>query len=36
VDDVFSYSETSLIVHGKLNEHLSHTDGCTLHRIADA
>jgi hypothetical protein len=35
-EDVFSYEETSLIVHGKLSEHLSHTDSNTLHRIADA
>jgi hypothetical protein len=35
-DDVFSYEETSLIVHGKLSEHLSHTDSNRLHRIADA
>ena len=35
-DDVFSYEEVSLIEHGKLPEHLSHTDRNTLHRIADA
>ena len=35
-DGVFSYEEVSLIVHGKLSEHLSHTDSNTLYRIADA
>ena len=35
-DGVFSYEEVSLIEHGKLTEHLSHTDRNTLHRIADA
>jgi hypothetical protein len=35
-DGVFTYGETSLIEHGKLPEHLSHTDKNTLHRIADA
>jgi hypothetical protein len=35
-DGVFSYEETSIIEHGKLPEHLSHTDKNTLRRIADA
>ena len=35
-EGVFSYEEVSLIVHGKLSEHLSHTDSNTLYRIADA
>ena len=35
-DGVFSYEETSMIEHGKLPEHLSHTDRNTLRRIADA
>jgi hypothetical protein len=35
-DGVFAYEELSLIEHGKLPEHLSHTDRNTLHRIADA
>jgi hypothetical protein len=35
-DGVFTYEEVSLIVHGKLSEHLSHTDSNTLYRIADA
>jgi hypothetical protein len=35
-DGVWSYEELSLIEHGKLPEHLSHTDRNTLHRIADA
>jgi len=35
-DGVFSYQETSIIEHGKLPEHLAHTDGNTLRRIADA
>ena len=35
-DGVFSYQEVSLIEHGKLSEHLSHTDSNTLYRIADA
>jgi hypothetical protein len=35
-EGVFSYEEVSLIEHGKLPEHLSHTDRNTLHRIADA
>ena len=35
-DVVFSYEEVSLIEHGKLSEHLSHTDSNTLYRIADA
>ena len=34
--DVFSYEEVSIIEHGKLPEHLSHTDNNTLHRIAEA
>ena len=34
--DVFSYEEVSIIEHGKLPEHLSHTDKNTLHRIAEA
>jgi hypothetical protein len=34
-DGVFSYEEVSLIVHGKLSEHLSHTDTNTLYKIAD-
>jgi hypothetical protein len=36
VDGVFSYEEVSVIEHGKLPEHLSHTDSNTLQRIADA
>jgi hypothetical protein len=36
VDDVFSYTETSVIAHAKLPEHLVHTDRCTLRRIAEA
>jgi hypothetical protein len=36
VDGTFSYEETSVIEHGKLTEHLMHTDRNTLHRIADA
>ena len=35
-DGRFAYEEVSLIEHGKLNEHLSHTDRNTLLRIADA
>ncbi|HWE68353.1 MAG TPA: heme-binding beta-barrel domain-containing protein [Acidimicrobiales bacterium] len=35
-DGVFTYEEVSLIEHGKLPEHLSHTDRNTLHKIADA
>ncbi len=35
-DGVFRYEEVSLIEHGKLSEHLSHTDSNTLHKIADA
>jgi len=35
-DGTFSYEETSIIEHGKLPEHLSHTDKNTLRRIADA
>jgi hypothetical protein len=35
-DGVFSYEEVSLIAHGKVSEHLSHTDSNTLYRIADA
>jgi hypothetical protein len=35
-EGVFSYEELSLIEHGKLPEHLSHTDRNVLHRIADA
>lgn len=35
-DGVFAYEEVSLIEHGKLSEHLSHTDSNILHRIADA
>jgi hypothetical protein len=35
-EGVFSYEEVSLIEHGKLSEHLSHTDRNTLHKIADA
>ena len=35
-DGVFSYEEVSLIVHGKLSEHLSHTDSNTLYKIGDA
>jgi hypothetical protein len=35
-EGVFTYEEVSLIEHGKLSEHLSHTDSNTLHRIADA
>jgi hypothetical protein len=35
-EGVWSYEELSLIEHGKLPEHLSHTDRNTLHRIADA
>jgi hypothetical protein len=35
-DGIFSYEETSIIEHGKLPEHLSHTDKNTLHRIAEA
>jgi hypothetical protein len=35
-DEVFSYEEVSLIEHGKLSEHLSHTDRNTLRKIADA
>jgi hypothetical protein len=35
-DGVFSYQEVSLIEHGKLSEHLSHTDSNTLYRISDA
>jgi hypothetical protein len=35
-EGVFSYEEVSLIEHGKLSEHLSHTDSNTLYRIADA
>ena len=35
-DGVFSYEEVSLIEHGKMTEHLSHTDSNTLYRIADA
>jgi len=36
VEGVFSYEEVSLIEHGRLTEHLSHTDRNILHRIADA
>ncbi len=35
-EGVFTYEETSLIEHGRLPEHLSHTDRNTLRRIADA
>ena len=35
-DGVFAYEEVSLLVHGKLSEHLSHTDSNTLYRIGDA
>jgi hypothetical protein len=35
-DGVFGYVETSTIEHGKMPEHLVHTDGCILRRIADA
>jgi hypothetical protein len=35
-DGVFSYEETSTIEHGKLPEHLVHTDRNTLRRIAEA
>jgi hypothetical protein len=36
VDDVFSYTETSVIAHAKMPEDLVHTDRCTLRRIAEA
>jgi hypothetical protein len=35
-DGVFSYQETSLLEHGRLPEHLAHTDSNTLRRIAEA
>jgi hypothetical protein len=35
-DGVFSYEETSTIEHGRLPEHLVHTDRNTLRRIAEA
>jgi hypothetical protein len=35
-EGTFSYEETSLIVHGKMSEHLSHTDRNVLHKIGDA
>ena len=35
-DGVFSYQETSVLEHGRLPEHLAHTDGNTLRRIAEA
>ncbi len=35
-EGVFTYEETSVIEHGKLPEHLAHTDGNTLLRIAEA
>jgi hypothetical protein len=35
-DGVFHYEEVSVIEHGKLPEHLSHTDHNTLRRIGDA
>jgi hypothetical protein len=35
-DGVFSYEEVSIIEHGKLPEHLSHTDRNVLHRVAEA
>ena len=35
-DGVFRYEEVSLIEHGKLSEHLSHTDSNTLYKIGDA
>jgi len=35
-EGVFSYQETSLIEHGRLPEHLAHTDSNTLRRIAEA
>ncbi len=35
-EGVFRYEEVSLIEHGKLTEHLSHTDGNTLNKIGDA
>jgi hypothetical protein len=36
VDDVFTYSETTVIQHAKMPEQVIHTDGNTLRRIADA
>ena len=35
-EGVFRYEEVSLIEHGKLTEHLSHTDSNTLYKIGDA
>jgi hypothetical protein len=35
-DGVFSYEELSVIEHGKVPEHLMHTDRNTLRRIAEA
>jgi hypothetical protein len=36
VDDEFTYSETTVIQHAKMNEQVIRTDGNTLRRIADA
>jgi hypothetical protein len=36
VDDEFTYSETTVILHAKMSEQVIHTDGNTLRRIADA
>jgi hypothetical protein len=35
-DGVFRYEEVSIIEHGTLSEHLSHTDSNTLYKIGDA
>ena len=35
-EGVFRYEEVSLIEHGKMTEHLSHTDSNTLYKIGDA
>jgi hypothetical protein len=36
VDDEFTYSETTVILHARMSEQVIHTDGNTLRRIADA
>ena len=36
MDDVFTYSETTVIEHAKMPDEVVHTDANTLRRIADA